>query len=76
MQCRCGSKTIQARYWKWHRRDTPTVPWRCDLHVKCCVCSEAWSYGVAVPEDYYLRNRTTPPMVGWREAKEANDAAG
>lgn len=67
--CRC--EQIQIRWWKWHvRPPKATVPWRCDVSIKCTDCSALWTHGIPVPEDVFSRcARNLRRTVAWRDVK-------
>lgn len=44
------------RLWRFHTRPgAPTVPWRCDVHLKCRECAHGWWHGVALSEAAWER---------------------
>lgn len=44
----CGGEVV-VRYWQFHRRPgQPTIPWRCDVSVKCTDCAALQVHGVAL----------------------------
>lgn len=50
---RCGicAGAVVVRAWQFHTRPgRPTVPRRCDVHVKCSECAAGWWHGVAISE--------------------------
>lgn len=67
----CGAAP-QPRYWRLHHRPGATVPGRCDVSLKCTLCSHVWVHGVALDDDTYKRMTTRNPRrrVPWREARK------
>lgn len=53
----CGSEGVVVRGWQFHvRPGKPSIPYRCDVHVKCAQCAAGWWHGVALSfADYSLR---------------------
>jgi hypothetical protein len=55
---------VLIRCWRYHTRPgRPTIPYRCDVHVKCAECGMGWWHGVALPEWAW---RARPLVGGWR----------
>lgn len=60
----CGGDPV-IRCWQFHRRPgKPTVPYRCDVHVKCGSCAFGWWHGVAIAGMAWLRR---PKPYGLRK---------
>lgn len=52
----CSDEGLIVRAWQFHvRPGAPTVPWRCDVHLKCGECAAGWWHGVALPIEWWLR---------------------
>lgn len=49
-----GTGAPVVRGWRFHiRPGKPTVPHRCDVHLKCSSCAAGWWHGVAVSSTVY-----------------------
>lgn len=47
---------IIVRGWQYHvRPGAPTIPWRCDVFMKCPCCAMGWWHGVAIPMEWWIR---------------------
>lgn len=50
----CDAYRPVIRYWQFHTRPgKPTIPWRCDVSMKCTECAHLWVHGVAITKQAY-----------------------
>lgn len=73
----CSNGTVQARFWKFHTRESPTnMPGRCDVSFKCCSCAAVWCHGVALDRETFKRMITgRNNRIEWREARQILEAS-
>ena len=65
--CRRGRWTY--RYWRYFKRvPAGTLPYRCDVGLKCNVCSYVATFGVVIDEDCYGRAPATARRISRSEA--------
>lgn len=74
----CAHLNVHAREWRIGARRASDgrpgrVGYRCDLMVKCTVCSAVWAYGIPITRKdanrYGVRGGSDRPAVySWREA--------
>lgn len=68
LHCPCCGVSLEPviRYWQFHiRPGTPTVPWRCDVSMKCRACAALWVHGIALPESAYLKRPAPAGLRAW-----------
>lgn len=68
----CGSGDLHPRYWRFFKRagwETSRVPFRCDVGMKCTVCSLVMTFGVAIPQDVYERAPERENQLWWRDVQ-------
>lgn len=73
----CGDGDVQLRHWVFHERPKPhTLPYRCDVRLKCRRCAALWAHGVALPVDYWRHNARRPrAKIGRREGARLLEAS-
>jgi hypothetical protein len=74
----CGADELHARTWGFHDRhphmerdvDSGRVRYRCDVSMKCCFCGNVQTWGVAVPDEWWLERMSwsSTSSVTWRDA--------
>lgn len=68
----CWSQEIQLRHHHYHRRPGKSNPFRCDVSVKCCECSNVLVFGLVVTQEVYAKSGGR--RHEWREVREAIEA--
>lgn len=68
----CGSAEVQARNWQFVYRDAGGAKHRCNVSVKCTVCSHVMTFGVVIPERMYKKHLSSvgSKIYHWREVRE------
>ncbi|TYP92071.1 hypothetical protein LX73_2317 [Fodinibius salinus] len=70
LQCGfCGHEEVLIKHLRYHMRNKnrSSNPHRCDVGMKCTLCSAVWQHGLVVPEEKHPgRDR----IYGWRWIKE------
>ena len=53
----CGSEAVIMRLFRFFMRGGPaTVPYRCDVYMKCTACSVVWTYGIVISKEMFKAN--------------------
>jgi hypothetical protein len=48
----CHEPDVQLKSVQFGRHPG-TIPGRADVHIKCCVCSHLWTYGIPISNEVY-----------------------
>jgi len=90
LRCLCGNTSWSPRYWIYHDYANTDEPeshrfrFRCDVSMKCVTpkegngrgCGFVGTWGVIVPDDWWVARQKKPIKVSWREVKGAAARGG
>lgn len=77
----CGSSELQLSRYHFHRRTDSQSEYRCDVKLKCTVCSHTQTHAPVLTERQYRRgmgrdlSHTRSRQWGYREVLEELEAA-
>lgn len=71
----CGQGEWQYRLWRFFERNAGGARYRCDVSLKCTVCSVVQLFGIPVPEEVFEMQHERAKPIHWREVK-ANIMSG
>lgn len=71
----CKQGEWAYRFWRFFERNAGGAKYRCDVSLKCTVCSVVQLFGIPVPEEVFEMQHERSKPIHWREVK-ANVMSG
>lgn len=76
----CGSTEVMIRQWSFDYKDSGGAKYRCNVSMKCTVCSCVLpTFGLVIPEELFKQHVThkyRARIYHWREVKKILEEEG
>ena len=65
----CQEGEWQIRFWRFFERSMGGAKYRCDISMKCTICSNVTLFGIPVPKETFEMQAERDEPIHWREVK-------